>query len=218
MNRTNVSSYGSSGRGSSQPDSFADKRGGYSVFIGGLAFEATEDNLRRVFPNAVTVRIQRDRETGKSRGFGFVDFNTRDECIHAVKALDGTEVAGRKIRISEANTNTSSTRDRLDNAATQRQPYARRSRSRSRDASRNRASSADSSESDRLARREQRRERMKNRLREAGAGWDRKPTADEVRAQEEENRALISAHTRGEITTIRADLQKAMSSRGGDKY
>ena len=215
MNRSNNSTYGNPSRGSAPSDERIAK---YSAFVGGLAFEATEDHLRRVFPNAVTVRVQKDRESGKSRGFGFVDFRTREDCSHAVRTLDGCEIAGRKIRVSEANTNSTSGRDRIDQAANPRIPDARRSRSRSRDASRRRVSPSDSGDSDAATRREQRRERMKNRLREAGAGWDRKPTADEVRAQEEENRALISAHSRGEITTIRADLQKALSSRSGDRY
>lgn len=76
------------------------------IFVGGLAWATTSDSLGRAFEpygsvtNAVVIV---DRETGRSRGFGFVTFETRESMDIAIKEVDGKEVDGRVVRVNEAN-------------------------------------------------------------------------------------------------------------------
>jgi RNA recognition motif-containing protein len=74
------------------------------LFVGNLPFRATEDELRGFFEQHGTVHsvaIITDRQTGRSRGFGFVEMDD-GEADTAMSELDGKEFAGRNIRISEA--------------------------------------------------------------------------------------------------------------------
>jgi RNA recognition motif-containing protein len=74
------------------------------LFVGNLPFRATEDELRSFFEGHGTVHsvaIITDRQTGRSRGFGFVEMDDT-EADAAMSELDGKEFAGRNIRISEA--------------------------------------------------------------------------------------------------------------------
>jgi RNA recognition motif-containing protein len=76
------------------------------LFIGNLAYAVTEDELRELFAQAgacESVSIVIDRDTGQSRGFGFVTMANNDDAERAKKQLDGTEVHGRRLRIDEAN-------------------------------------------------------------------------------------------------------------------
>jgi RNA recognition motif-containing protein len=61
----------------------------YKVFVGGLPFSTTDDELR-------------DRESGRSKGFGFVEFEDTEEGKAAEKALNGSELGGRSISVAEA--------------------------------------------------------------------------------------------------------------------
>jgi RNA recognition motif-containing protein len=203
-----IRGFGSNGAGPRTGQN-TDRRNSPSLFIGGLAYEVTEESLRSVFTTAINIRVQKDRETGRSRGFGFIEFPTKDTCLEALNQFNGREIAGRRIRLSET-TNSGVSEARPVPAPA----YTRRSRSRSRE--RRRSPSSSASEIDETAReslRAARRERMKQRVYQAGTAWDRQPTADELKAQEEERKALTLANARGEITTIRADLQKASASR-----
>jgi RNA recognition motif-containing protein len=76
------------------------------VFVGGLSYRTTEDSLKTCFSQAGTVnsaRIITDRETGRSRGFGFVEMASPAEAESAIAALDGKELDERVIRVSIAN-------------------------------------------------------------------------------------------------------------------
>lgn len=76
-----------------------------NIHIGNLSFTTTEDGLRSAFENFGTVtevRIIMDRATGKSKGFGFVEFSNDDEGENAVAKMDGSMLDGRKIRVSKA--------------------------------------------------------------------------------------------------------------------
>jgi len=78
---------------------------GTKLFIGNLSFDTTDDSLKTAFAehgNVVSARVITDRETGRSRGFGFVEFETADEAAAAMKAMDGVNVDGREVRVSEA--------------------------------------------------------------------------------------------------------------------
>ena len=75
------------------------------IYIGNLEFAATADQLRTLFAlhgNVETVTPVTDRDTGQSRGFAFVEMTNDAEAENAIKALDGTPFAGRKIIVNEA--------------------------------------------------------------------------------------------------------------------
>jgi len=76
-----------------------------NIFVGNLSYQATEDDLQSAFSQfgAVDrVSIVRDRESGQSRGFGFVEMPNDDEAGTAIMALNGREVKGRAIKVNEA--------------------------------------------------------------------------------------------------------------------
>jgi cold-inducible RNA-binding protein len=75
------------------------------IFVGNLSFGATEDTVRSLFDTHGTVdrvNIITDRETGRSRGFAFVEMNNGSEAQKAIAALNGREIAGRQLTINEA--------------------------------------------------------------------------------------------------------------------
>ena len=75
------------------------------IFVGNLSFGATEDSVRSVFETHGTVdrvSILTDRETGRSRGFGFVEMPNDAEARKAIAALNGREVGGRALTVNEA--------------------------------------------------------------------------------------------------------------------
>jgi cold-inducible RNA-binding protein len=75
------------------------------LFIGGLAFSTSNERLREVFTQAGSVEsatVVTDRETGRSRGFGFVEMATSEEADAAVKKFNGQEVDGRTLKVEIA--------------------------------------------------------------------------------------------------------------------
>jgi len=77
----------------------------FKLFIGGLSFNTREDTLRTKFEEFGTVEeavVITDRETGRSRGFGFVSFSTADEAENAVKNMNNAEFEGRTIHVNKA--------------------------------------------------------------------------------------------------------------------
>ena len=76
------------------------------LFVGNLAYAVTEDDLRELFSQAGTCEsasIVLDRDTGQSRGFAFVLMATAEDAERAKKQLDGTDLKGRRLRVDEAN-------------------------------------------------------------------------------------------------------------------
>jgi RNA recognition motif-containing protein len=76
------------------------------LFVGNLAYAATEDELRELFAQAGTcesVSIVLDRDTGQSRGFAFVVMATAEDAERAKRQLDGSELRGRRLRVDDAN-------------------------------------------------------------------------------------------------------------------
>ncbi|PQM42146.1 glycine-rich RNA-binding protein blt801 [Prunus yedoensis var. nudiflora] len=69
------------------------------LFIGGISYQTDEQSLREAFAKA---RIISDRETGRSRGFGFITFTSSEEASSAIQALDGQELHGRRVRVNYA--------------------------------------------------------------------------------------------------------------------
>lgn len=77
----------------------------YKLFVGGLPFSTTDDELKELFAAHGTVAsatVVRDRETGRSKGFGFVEFENDDEGKKAQEALNGSDVGGRNISVDLA--------------------------------------------------------------------------------------------------------------------
>ena len=75
------------------------------VYVGNLSYDANEDALREAFGAFGEIRsisIITDRETGRPRGFAFVEMGTSDEATKAIEALDGKEIAGRPIKANKA--------------------------------------------------------------------------------------------------------------------
>ncbi len=76
-----------------------------NIFVGNLPFAITEDEVRAMFEpyGAVDrVAIMTDRETGRSRGFAFVEMTNADEADRAITALNGKSMGGRALNINEA--------------------------------------------------------------------------------------------------------------------
>ena len=76
-----------------------------NIFVGNLSFNTNEDELRQLFepPGQVDrVSIMTDRDTGRSRGFGFVEMASNEDGEKAITALNGTQVGGRTINVNEA--------------------------------------------------------------------------------------------------------------------
>jgi RNA recognition motif-containing protein len=75
------------------------------LYVGNLAFETSSDNLQQLFAEVGTVEsvnLIEDRDTGRSRGFGFVEMSSPEEGAAAIAKFDGTELGGRSLRVNEA--------------------------------------------------------------------------------------------------------------------
>ncbi len=75
------------------------------LFVGGIPFSSTDDRLREHFSQAGSVAsatIIMDRATGRSKGFGFVEMATEEEAEKAISMLNGSDLDGRTINVSEA--------------------------------------------------------------------------------------------------------------------
>ncbi len=75
------------------------------LFVGSLPWSATDEDLQTAFAahgNVISANVVTDKETRRSRGFGFVEFETEAEAAAAIQALNGTELKGRNIIVSEA--------------------------------------------------------------------------------------------------------------------
>ncbi len=79
---------------------------GKRLFVGNLSFNSTEESLQAAFSQegrkVESVSIVTDRDTGRSRGFAFVEMGSDGDAALAIKALDGKQVDGRAVRVNEA--------------------------------------------------------------------------------------------------------------------
>ena len=78
---------------------------GRKLFIGNLGFEVTSQDLEQLFAQAGTCEsaaVISDRDTGRSRGFGFVEMGSNGEAQKAIQQFDGHELKGRAIKVNEA--------------------------------------------------------------------------------------------------------------------
>lgn len=75
------------------------------LFVGSLAWSTTDDGLKDFFAqvgSVVSANVITDRETGRSRGFGFVEMSSDEEAKKAIEELNGKELDGRPITVNEA--------------------------------------------------------------------------------------------------------------------
>lgn len=75
------------------------------LFVGGLSYQTDDHSLKEAFSgfgDVVEARVITDRESGRSRGFGFVNYTSEESAKEALTAMDGQELNGRSIRVSLA--------------------------------------------------------------------------------------------------------------------
>jgi RNA recognition motif-containing protein len=76
-----------------------------NLFVGNMSFQTTETELRSIFEpfgELTRVNVVTDRDTGRARGFGFVEMTNDEEAAKAITALNGKEVQGRALNVNEA--------------------------------------------------------------------------------------------------------------------
>lgn len=76
-----------------------------NLFVGNLAFSTTDSELESLFNQhgeVSSAQVITDRDTGRSRGFGFVEMGSSDDAEKAISALDGTDVNGRQLKVNVA--------------------------------------------------------------------------------------------------------------------
>lgn len=75
------------------------------LYVGNISFDTTEQDLEELFSEVGTVQsanIITDRDTGRSRGFGFVELSSQEEGQNAISQFDGQEIDGRQLKVNEA--------------------------------------------------------------------------------------------------------------------
>ena len=75
------------------------------LYVGNLAFQTTSQELQQLFGQAGTVQsasVVEDRDTGRSRGFAFVEMSSQEEATSAIEQFNGKEVGGRALKVNEA--------------------------------------------------------------------------------------------------------------------
>ena len=86
-----------------------------NIYVGNLSYEVTEEDLRLAFGpfgQVESATILKDKYTGQSKGFGFVEMPSKDEAQSAIDGLNGTELKGRTLNVNEARPRTESLRKR----------------------------------------------------------------------------------------------------------
>jgi RNA recognition motif-containing protein len=77
-----------------------------NIFVGNLAFKVTDEELKALFAQfgeVKSAKVIKDKFTGESRGFGFIEMASASEAEQAISNLNGMDLEGRKIRVNEAN-------------------------------------------------------------------------------------------------------------------
>ena len=79
---------------------------GKRLYVGNLSYDTTDDTLRAAFAEdgrtVTEVHVMMDRDTGRPRGFGFVEMGSEEDAQNAIQALDGVNLDGRNLRVNEA--------------------------------------------------------------------------------------------------------------------
>ena len=75
------------------------------LYVGGVSYSSTDDSLREAFAQAgevVSATVIKDRESGRSKGFAFVEMASDDDARNAISMFDGKEIDGRTVKVDEA--------------------------------------------------------------------------------------------------------------------
>ena len=78
---------------------------GNKLYVGNLSFNTEEENLKEAFQkfgNVTSCKLITDRDSGRSKGFGFVEMDTDQEAQDAINGLDGSDLNGRNMKVNEA--------------------------------------------------------------------------------------------------------------------
>lgn len=78
---------------------------GKKLYVGGLSYDTTEETLKQTFAQAGTVetaKVIMDRDSGRSKGFGFVEMGTDSEATKAIEMFNGKDLDGRSLTVNEA--------------------------------------------------------------------------------------------------------------------
>ena len=76
-----------------------------NIYVGNLSYEVTEEDLKKafeIFGEVDTVKVIKDNYTGRSKGFGFVEMSAKAEAQSAIEGLNGKDLKGRSLNVSEA--------------------------------------------------------------------------------------------------------------------
>ena len=76
-----------------------------NIYVGNLSYQTTSDELKSAFEEFGAVdraNVVMDRETGRSRGFGFVEMPNSEEAANAIEKMDGADLGGRNLKVNEA--------------------------------------------------------------------------------------------------------------------
>ena len=76
-----------------------------NIYVGNLSFKVSDQELMEVFEqfgDVTSYKVIKDRETGRSKGFGFVEMENDSEAQAAINKLDGTEINGRTVKVNKA--------------------------------------------------------------------------------------------------------------------
>ena len=76
-----------------------------NIYVGNLSFDVSDEDLRQSFEEfgqVSSVNVIKDKYSGQSRGFGFVEMATKDEANSAISGLDGSDLKGRNLKVNEA--------------------------------------------------------------------------------------------------------------------
>ena len=79
---------------------------GVTLYVGNISYSMKEEELRKAFGQfgeVVSVKIIIDKRTGKSKGYGFVEMGSDEAADEALKGMNGTELAGRNVKVNKAN-------------------------------------------------------------------------------------------------------------------
>ena len=88
-----------------------------NIYVGSLSYEVTEEELKQAFEafgEVESVKIIRDMNSGRSKGFGFVEMSGKSKALSAIDGLNGTELKGRSIKVNKAKARSEGNRYRGD--------------------------------------------------------------------------------------------------------
>lgn len=76
-----------------------------NIYVGNLSYKVSDEELEEVFEEfgeVISAKVIKDRETGRSKGFGFVEMTDDDDAQAAIEELDGAEINGRAVKVNKA--------------------------------------------------------------------------------------------------------------------